>query len=61
MYVQRQGVNYDLLVVMNGHKALCLPLCAAVWLFGNYSLSYNKTYVKISNVRDYSYAFMSVT
>lgn len=29
MYVQRQVVNYDLLVVMNGHKALCLPLFAA--------------------------------
>lgn len=29
MYARRQVVNYDLLVVMNGHKALCLPLFAA--------------------------------
>lgn len=29
MYAQRQVVNHDLLVVMNGHKALCLPVFAA--------------------------------
>lgn len=29
MYAQRQVVNYDLLVVMNGHEALRLPLFAA--------------------------------
>lgn len=29
MYSQHQVVNYDLLVGMNGHQALCLPLFAA--------------------------------
>lgn len=32
MYARRQVVNSDLLVVMNGRKALCLPLFAAAEL-----------------------------
>lgn len=34
IYAQRDVVNYDLLLVMNGHKALCLPLFAAAEAFG---------------------------
>ena len=34
IYAQRQVVNYELYLVMNGHTALCLPLFAAAEAFG---------------------------